>query len=104
VVDRVEGPLACALVLIALFISLDTFSTLAIMEHGGVELNPVMAWIRLQGKAWFVLVKVLPVVIILPLLASYQFFRIAMIGTRLLLYPYALLAAFHIAVLSQIYS
>jgi hypothetical protein len=103
-VDCVQGPFAWALVLLAALISFDTSSTLFIISQGGRELNPIMSWVYGFGSTWFVLTKLLPLLVMIPLLALHRFFPIGLIGVRLLLYPYAFVSVIHIVVLAHIYS
>jgi hypothetical protein len=103
-VDRVDGPFAWALILVAALIGFDTSSTLVILGCGGLELNPIMAWLLKLGPVWFVLAKVLPPLIVIPLLALHRNFRVGLVGIRLLLYPYAGLSVIHFAILRQVFS
>jgi hypothetical protein len=103
-VDRVEGPFAWALILVAAFIGFDTSSTLVILGSGGLELNPIMAWLYDLGPVWFVLAKVLPPLVVFPLLALHRNFRIGLVGIRLLLYPYGGISVVHFAILPQVFS
>ncbi len=78
----------------------DTVLTLRHLANGGVELNPIMAWLLSQGPWLFVLQKCVVVGACLTLIVVHKTFPLARKGAWLLLGAYSLLAAWHLALLS----
>jgi len=102
-VDWVDGRYAWALLATVAFIFFDTFSTIHILNRGGLEMNPLMAWIHDQGKTWFILAKLIPSLIVFPLLAVHRFFTVGRFGTLFLLFAYGWVFMIHLAVLANIH-
>lgn len=98
-VDWIDGPLAWALLATVILITFDTFSTLFILANGGVELNPLMAWILTQGHGWFLVTKLVPPLFVFPLLAVHRHFFIGRFGTLILLGMYLWVFTVHLVVL-----
>ena len=55
--DRYSKPLFRLIMLILVFSVLDAFLTLLLIEHGAIELNPLMAFYLNRGPATFIAVK-----------------------------------------------
>jgi hypothetical protein len=101
-VDWIDGPYAWALIVLAAFISFDTFSTLFILARGGLEMNPLMDWFLVKGDGWFVAAKLLPPLFVFPLLAVHRYFFVGRFGTLFLLAVYGWVFLVHLAVLAKI--
>jgi hypothetical protein len=92
-----------ALIVLAILNVFDTLSTLHILGLGGLELNPLMSWLLNKGPEWFILAKLIPPLIVLPLLAVHRFFTVGMYGINLLLLAYVCVFIVHLIMLSIIY-
>ena len=101
-VDWIDGPFAWALLALVTLIVFDTFSTIFILAKGGLEMNPLMAWVLGQGTGWFVVAKLLPAFLLFPLLAVHRYFFVGRFGTLFLLFAYTWVFSIHLTVLVRI--
>jgi hypothetical protein len=87
------------LAVVAMMLNLfDAWSTLFILDHGGIEVNPVMAYVINVSPWFFVSIKV-----ILFGLAIYLLATRAAHHLRWIVFLYGVLALWHIYLLRQIY-
>jgi hypothetical protein len=98
-VDRSDGRYQLMLWGLALLVSVDALSTLFILDSGGGESNPLMAWLYGHGSAWFLGVKLGTLAAALPLLTVHRFFPVARLGLALLLAIYGWVMFVHAEVL-----
>jgi hypothetical protein len=95
-VDRV-APRGVALVLTVLTASaLDAWLTVAHLQQGGQEANPIMAFILLYGDAPFVAVKMALTSFGVWLLAAHYQFSLARKGLHAMAAMYLLLLGYHV--------
>jgi len=101
--DRYSQHLFAAIVIILFLSVTDALLTLLLMEHGAVEVNPIMAYYLNIGPYAFLIVKYLLTCVALFLLLICQniFLRTLKIYTRSLFY--VIMAAFISVILWQCY-
>jgi len=102
-IDWISGGYLKALIAILLLITIDTFSTLHIISHGGGEANPLMRTMIDHGPVWFALLKILSALLGFVLLALHRFFPIARALVKVLIAAYGGIVAFHVFLLFQIH-
>ena len=95
-VDRYESGVMLALVWVALMNVGDSFFTLTHLQAGGIELNPVAAWLLESGRFGFVFVKCALISLALVVLVQHKNFRLARLGLWLSAIAYTLLFVYHI--------
>jgi hypothetical protein len=102
-VDRSSGVHLLMIVLLVLLISVDTFSTLYILEQeGGSELNPLMVRTLERGVGWFVLVKLGPLPLAYALLSVHRYFSWVRVALGVLVAVYGVLTVYHASLLWRI--
>lgn len=102
-IDRIDGRYRLALLIVVLFIVTDAFSTLHIIDKGGGEANPLMAWMLEKGTGWFLTVKIASAVWGFVLLAVHRYFPVARTLAIALLLCYGAIVAYHVYLLTRIY-
>jgi hypothetical protein len=95
-VDRYDTSVAVVLVWVALMNVGDSFFTLTHLQSGGIELNPVAAWLLQSGRFGFVFTKCLLISLALLVLCQHKNFHLARIGLWLAAIAYTALFAYHI--------
>jgi len=103
-VDWIDGHYRRALILVVIFILVDSLSTLHIISRGGGEANPLMAMVLGLGPGWFVAVKVLSALWAFILLAVHRFFPVARLLAAVLLTVYGAVVLYHLFLLVQIHA
>ena len=90
--DYYHPPLLISIVLILVLSVVDAFLTLFLMEHGAIELNPVMAFFIELGSLPFLMAKysLTAFSVITVVLFNYVFFSYLKIFTRDLLHLFTL--------------
>lgn len=102
-VDWISGPYLKALIAVALFIIIDAFSTLHIIDNGGGESNPLMNWMIERGVGWFIFVKFCTAIVGFMVLAVHRFFPLARPMAGLLLLAYGGIVCYHLYLLTLIH-
>ena len=88
-----------ALAILAMMLNLfDAWSTLFILDHGGIEVNPVMAYVINVSPWFFVSIKVILFGLAICLIATRSSHHL-----RWIVLLYGALALWHIYLLRQIY-
>lgn len=90
--DYYHPPLLLSIILILVLSVVDAFLTLFLMDHGAVELNPVMAFFIELGSLPFLMAKyaLTSFSVITVVICHYVFFRYLKIFTRDLLHLFTL--------------
>ncbi len=101
-VDRSSGQHLLLILLLLLFISVDAFSTLFILEHGGEELNPLMVRTLERGVGWFLVVKLGPLPLAFLLLSVHRYFSWVRVALGSLAAIYGGLMLYHLYTLAKI--
>lgn len=101
-VDRSSGRHLLLILLLLLFISIDAFSTLFILEHGGEEINPLMVRTLQQGVGWFLVVKLGPLPLAFLLLSVHRYFSWVRLALGSLAAIYGGLMLYHLYTLGKI--
>ncbi len=99
-VDRYDLSVVLALVWVALMNVGDSFFTLTHLQSGGIELNPVAAWLLESGRFGFVFIKCLLISLALLVLCQHKNFQLARVGLWLAAIAYTVLFAYHIFLFS----
>ena len=102
-IDRIDGRYLKALIAVLTFIVVDAFSTLHIIQNGGGEANPLMAWVLERGTGWFVTLKICTALTGFLLLAVHRFFPVARWLATLLLLSYGGIVLYHVYLLLRIH-
>jgi len=102
-VDWISGPYLRVLIAISLFIVIDAFSTLHIINNGGGEANPFMNWLIQKSVAWFIISKIGTGIAGFLILAVHRFFPMARPLVGILLTAYGGIVIYHIYLLSKIH-
>jgi hypothetical protein len=95
-VDRYDASVAFMLVWVALMNVGDSFFTLTHLQSGGIELNPVAAWLLESGRFGFVFTKCLLISLALLVLCQHKNFHLARLGLWLAAIAYTVLFGYHI--------
>ncbi len=99
-VDRYPLRVALALTWIALMNIGDSFFTLTHLQSGGIELNPIAAWLLEQGRFGFVFTKCLLISLALLVLCLHKNFQLARAGLWLSAIAYTALFVYHMFLFS----
>ena len=95
-VDRYSARLWMLLGWVAFANAADSFFTLLHLQNGGIELNPVAAWMLGLGRTEFVITKSLLITLPLLVLCMHKTFPLARLGLYVAAGTYSLLTAYHI--------
>ena len=82
------------LYLIFCFNIIDIVSTLYVIQHGGIELNPICAWL-LQWPLVFVVSKIAVATLLLILLWVLQEYKVARFASWILFIEYTYIAFYY---------
>lgn len=96
-VDRYSLRLWLMVSWVALMNVADSYFTLVHLQAGGIELNPVAAWLLETGRARFVAYKSLMIGIALVVLCIHKNFFLARVGLWTAAGAYTLLFAYHLS-------
>ena len=97
-VDWVEGWYRWVLYLAAFLVVFDTFSTLSILAQGGDEMNRFVARVLEMGTGWYLALKLLPLVLLFPVMGTARHFPLVKIGTLLVMVVYVAVFWRHLVV------
>jgi len=95
-VDAYDLPLLLAVLWVTVMNVADSFFTLVHLQSGGVELNPVAAWLLTTGRFGFVFWKGLMISVALLVLTLHKNFRLARMGLWVAASAYTALVAYHL--------
>lgn len=101
-VDRSTGRHLMFILLLMLFVSLDTMSTLWILEQGGTEENPLMANTLERGVGWFLVVKLGPLPLAFMLFSVHRYFTWIKVGLAFMVVVYGGLMLYHFYILLRV--
>jgi hypothetical protein len=100
-VDLYDPPLLALILWVAGLNALDSFYTLHHLQAGGIELNPVAAWMLERGRLGFVLWKSALIALALVVLCIHKNFTLARAGLALSATIYTLLVGYHLFLLGR---
>ncbi|MCK4413146.1 MAG: hypothetical protein KAY32_06350 [Candidatus Eisenbacteria sp.] len=100
-IDLPHGVYLYALLLMIVLISVDTFSTLFIISHGGTEGNPLMRWFLDRGSGWFILAKLGTALVGFVLLGVHEYVLPARRVVGMVILAYFALAIYHLFLLTK---
>jgi len=95
-VDLYSGRLLFLLGWVALMNSADSFFTIYHLQVGGIELNPVAAWLLAQGRYGFVFAKSTLIMLSLIVLCVHKNFYLARLGVLGAAATYTVLVGYHL--------
>lgn len=95
-VDLYGTGMLAAVLWVALMNVADSFFTLVHLQAGGIELNPVAAWLLETGRFGFVFWKCVLISVSLLVLTLHKNFRLARLGLWTAAGAYTLLVAYHL--------
>lgn len=101
-VDRSSGAHLALILTLLILVTVDTASTLFILEHGGQELNPLMDEALRRGVGWFLLFKLGPLPAAFLLLSIHRYFRWVRATLGVLVAVYGGLAVYHLYLLGRV--
>jgi hypothetical protein len=101
-VDRSSGAHLALILTLLILVTVDTASTLFILEHGGRELNPLMDRALRRGVGWFLLFKLGPLPLAFLLLSIHRYYRWVRATLGLLVVVYGGLALYHLYLLGRV--
>lgn len=96
-VDRYSLRLWALLLWVALMNVGDSYFTLVHLQAGGIELNPVAAWLLETGRLGFVLIKSVLIALALCVLCVHKNFFLARVGIWTAAGSYTLLFFYHLS-------
>ena len=102
-IDRSTGRHLVLILILMICIFLDAASTLYILDHGGNEVNPIMASALQRGVGWFLMVKLGPLPLAFLLLSIHRYFSWVRYALIFLVLVYGTLALYHISLLARIH-
>lgn len=96
-VDLYGLPVVVAVIWVALMNMGDSYFTMVHLQSGGIELNPVAAYLLTTGRVGFVLAKGLMITVALGVLILHKNFWLARIGLWVAAGSYTLLNIYHLS-------